>query len=78
MVNVLVQQEKNGPTHNIRDQNYFLFDLLLSFDDVLEDLGYFCDHGDEEGVVCLVHEALVILHLIVELLLNVVFHFVGD
>ena len=77
MINVLVQQEKKSSTSNkIAYQNDQFFNLLLSFDDVLEDLGYFCDHGYEEGVVCLVHEPFVILHLVVELLLDVVFHLV--
>ena len=78
MINVLVQQEKKSSTSNkIAYQNDQFFNLLLSFDDVLEDLGYFCDHGYEEGVVCLVHEPFVILHLVVELLLDVVFHLMG-
>ena len=52
--------------------------LLLSFEDVLEHLGHFGDHRDEESVVGLIHEALVVLDLVVELLLDVVFHLVRD
>ena len=74
MVDVLVQQEKNSPKFKKRDQKYRLSNLLLSFDDVLEYLSYFCDHRHKESVICLVHKPLVILNLIVKLLLDVVFH----
>ena len=77
MVNILVQQEKNCPICKIRDQNNLVFNLLLSFDDILEDLSNFCDHRYEECVVCLVHKPLVILYLVVKLLLDVVFHLMG-
>ena len=55
MVNVFVQQEKNGPKRDISDQNNQISNLLLSFDDILKDLSYFLDHWYEESVVCLVH-----------------------
>ena len=44
----------------------------------MEHLGHLGDHWDEESVICLVHEALVVLDLVVELLLDVVFHLVRD
>ena len=52
--------------------------LLLSLEDVLQHLSHFCDHWDKESVIGLIHEALVVLDLVVELLLDVVFHFVRD
>ena len=63
MVDLLVQQEQ---------------DRLFSFEDVLHNRVDLSDHRDEEYVVGLVHQALVVLHLVVELLLDVILHLVGD
>ena len=63
MVDLFVQQEQ---------------DRLFSFEDVLHNRVDLSDHRDEEYVVGLVHEALVVLNLVIELLLDVVFHLVRD
>lgn len=62
-IDLLVEQEKHG---------------LLSFEDVLDDRAHLCYHGNKEDVVGLIHEALVVLDLVVEFLLDVVLHFMAD
>ena len=52
--------------------------LLLSFEHILEYLSHFRGHWDQESMIGLVHESLIVFDLIIELLFNVVFHFVRD
>ena len=52
--------------------------LLLSFEHILENLGDFRDHWHEECVIGLIHKTFIILDLVIELLLNIVLHLMGN
>lgn len=77
MVDLLVDHEQKSPVQTSIPVRAILH-LLLSFEDILKDLSDFSNHGNEESVVCLIHEAFKVPGLVVELLFDVVLHFVGD